>query len=77
MEKYHEAGTFTYRFKHRLKRSYDVVVHGVLRHGKCYTGALIPKPLDDEIGEGNEIRTPLNSIKVAIDSDPEFAEQCR
>ena len=68
MEKYHEAGTITYRFKHRLKRSYAVVVHGVLQHGKCYTGALIPRPLDDESGEGGEIPKPLNSVKTAISS---------
>ena len=34
--KYHRAGTFTYCCSHKLRHSQDVVVHGVLRHGKCY-----------------------------------------
>ena len=45
IQKYNDAGTFTYHASHRLRSTQDVNVHGILRHGKCYTGPLIsPDP---------------------------------
>ena len=54
-----------------------MIVHGVLRHGKCYTSALIPVHKDAESGEGASHRTPVNSVEATKMEDPEFAEQCR
>ena len=37
IQKFSDAGTFAYHATHRLRRSQDVNVYGILRHGKCYT----------------------------------------
>ena len=70
--KHHDAGTFTYLASHRMKRSKDIVVYGVLRHGKCYTHELIPVPL----GRNHPMATPETSPEVARDQDPDFADAC-
>jgi len=71
--KHKDAGTFTYQAKHRMDSSKDVIIHGVLINDKCYTGALIPPDLDPSDPKA----TPATSSNLAIESDPEFAEQCR
>ena len=38
--KHKDAGTVSYHAKHRKTSSKDVVVHGILIHDKCYTGAV-------------------------------------
>jgi len=53
--------------------SKDVIVHGILIDDKCYTGALIPPDLDPS----NPKATPATSSILALESDPEFAEQYR
>lgn len=42
IEKHYDSATFTYHASHKLKRSLDVIIHGVLRNGKSYTDVLIP-----------------------------------
>jgi hypothetical protein len=61
--KFHGAGTFTYKATHKLKASNDVIVHGVLNHGKCYTAGLIP-PCDSDADS-----SPVLALKT---SDPDF-----
>ncbi len=58
---------------HRLRKSQDVVVHGLLRAGKCYTHGLIPPILEADHPKASS----LNSIELAKLEDPEFAEECR
>ena len=70
--KHNDAGTFTYRAKHRLKNSNDVIIHGVLSHGKCYTGALITP----DVSVDSDKATVHNSSAKALESDPEFALEC-
>jgi len=71
--KHKDAGNFTYHAKHRMNSSKDVIIHGILINDKCYTGALIPPDLDPSDPKA----TPATSSVLAIESDPEFAEQCR
>ena len=73
IQKYNDAGTFTFHASHRLRRSQDVYVHGILRHGKCYTPALISPDLDVE----HPLATPSTSRAAAIASDPELAAACQ
>ena len=61
--KYYEAGTFTYRATHKKVSSKDVVVHGILQNGKCYTGALIPTVTDED-------------IEALKQHDPVYAQAC-
>jgi len=68
-----DAGAFACRAKHRVNSSKDVIVHGILIDDKCYTGALIPPDMDPSDPKA----TPATSSVLALDSDPEFAEQCR
>jgi len=71
--KHNDAGTFTYHVKRHMNTSKDVVIYGILIDDKCYTGALIPpdlSPLDPKA-------TPGTSSILAMESDTEFAEQCR
>jgi len=71
--KYKDAGAFTYHAKHRMNSSKDVIIHGILIDDKCYTGALIPPDLDPSDPKAS----PATSSILAIESDPEFAEQCQ
>ena len=73
IEKHFNAGTFTFTGTHRLQKSQDVNIHGVLIHGKCYTGALIPPNLPKECPWA----TPATSSEAAMLADPEFAEECK
>lgn len=68
-----DTGTFTYHANHRLRKSQDLLVHGVLIHGKCYTHGLIPPNLTSNHPAAN----PQNSSALAIKSDPDFARQCQ
>ena len=72
IEKRFDAGTFSFRASHRLRRSQDVVVHGVLRHGKCYTAPLIPPDLPAD----HPNATPSTSSEAAKAADPEFKAAC-
>ena len=69
---YNDAGTFSFRAAHHLRRSQDVIVHGVVRHGKLYTGPLIPPDLPID----HPLATPKTSHAAAIASDPDFARAC-
>lgn len=72
ISKYHTAGTFTYRATHKLKRNLDVVVHGILRSGKCYTHTLIPcdQPIDSPVA------SIATSSAYAAATDAAFAKDC-
>jgi len=71
--KHKDAGAFTHCAKHRMNSSKDVIINGILIDDKCYTGALIPPDLNPSDPKA----TPATSIVLALESDPEFAEQCR
>jgi len=71
--KHKDAGTFTYHAKHRMNSSKDVIVHGILIDDKCYAGALVPP----DLSPSDPKATPATSSVLALESDPEFAEQCR
>lgn len=58
--KFYDSASFTYCASHKQKSSLDVVIHGVLRNGKCYTGVLFPPCSKQRITE-------------LIDGDAEFA----
>ena len=73
IEKYCDAGTFTFHATHRRRKCQDVYVHGILRHGKCYTGALIPPNLDADHPKA----TPFTSSAVARSTDPDFEAACQ
>ena len=72
LQKYNSAGTFTYRATHKLKHSNDVIVHGILNSGKCYTNALIPPDLPRDSANA----TAHTSSTIAIEEDPEFKAEC-
>ena len=72
IEKFHDAGTCTFVASHRKRRSQDVMVHGILLHGKCYTGALIPPNLE----ASHPKASPKTSVESAIADDPDFAADC-
>ena len=65
IDKFHEAGTWTYTGSSYRARSSDVVIHGVLMAGKCYTHELIPTYADAP--------AQIASLKL---SDPDFADAC-
>ena len=46
LEKHHDSGTWTYTGYHKIKSSKNVVVHGVVIDGKCYTHGLILPTFD-------------------------------
>jgi len=56
-----------------MNSSKDVIIQGSLIDDKCYTGALIPPDLDPPDPKA----TPATSSILALESNPEFAEQCR
>jgi len=70
--KYPDAGTCTYYCSHKLRRSQDIALHGILRHGKAYTMPLIPPVLPCTHPDA----TQLNSIDLALATDPEFRSAC-
>jgi len=72
--KHKDAGTFTCHVKYRKNSSNDVVIHGFLIDDKCYTGALISPDLSPT--EANATPSTSTSSILAIESDPEIAEQC-
>jgi len=71
--KHKDAGTFTYHAKHRMNSSKDVIIHGILVDDKCYAGVLIPP----DLSPSDPKATPATSSVLALESDPEFAKQCR
>ena len=73
LEKFYDAGIFSFHASHRLRHSQDVLVHGILRHGKCYTAPLIPPNL----GGDHENATAATSSAVARTEDPEFETACQ
>jgi len=70
--KHKDAGTFTYHAKHCMKANKDVIVHGILMDDKCCAGAPIPP----DLSPSDPKATPSTSSILAIESDPDFAEQC-
>ncbi len=68
----HDSETFAFKASHRLCRSRDVWVHGIVRHGKLYTGPLISPDLPVD----HPLATPSTSSTKAIKSDPTFARAC-
>ena len=73
IHKYYDAGTFTYHATHKLKYTNDIIIHGILRDGKCYTNGLIPPDLDPSSPHA----TPATSSASALASDPDFAADCQ
>ena len=49
LQKYYDAGTWTFTGSHYVSKARKVVVHGVLMAGKCYTHELIPVDHDAQI----------------------------
>ena len=45
--KNYDYGVCTYQAEHKRKRNHDVIVHGVLMNGKCYTDVLIAQEPED------------------------------
>ena len=72
IHKYLEAGIWTYTASHRLRRSQDIIIHGVIIAGKCYTHGLI-LPL---VNSDDPIACANNCIDILKEEDPEFAQCC-
>ena len=70
--KYNDSGSCTFHASHRLCWSQDVIVHGVLWHGKCYMHPLILPCLPATHASA----TAANLIDVTIATDPDFAAAC-
>jgi hypothetical protein len=66
LEKDLDTGQWTYTFHHRIRKSQDVVVHGLLVLGKAYT---LPLLEPDSVTQ--------RSIESALTTDPSFSEECR
>ena len=64
--KFHNAGTFTYRAIHWLKNSLNVLVHGILESGKCYSAPLL-LPYDAD---------PSACPQSPVIDDPNFVADC-
>jgi len=71
--KHYDTGTFTYHARHKLKSTKDVIMHGVLLNGKCYTNALIPPDASPD----SDKATVHNSSVLAMQADPAFAKECK
>ena len=69
IEKHYRTGTFTYTCYH-VDKPRNIVVGGVLINDKCYTHELIAPVLPPD----HPAATPLNSIPLAMDEDPEFRD---
>ena len=72
IHKYHSKGIFEYVAVHKRKKSHNIVVRGVLRYGKCFTGPLIPPILSGS----NKKAVPSNSIDIMKEVDPIFRRDC-
>ena len=72
LTKHHDVGTWTFQCHHRLRSSEDILVHGLLRHGKCYTAPLIPPILPISHSDANE----SNSVEYTRQHDPDFNDAC-
>jgi len=70
--KHCDTGTFTCHGRHKLKSTKDVIMHGVLLNGKCYTNALIPP----DVSPDSDNATVHNSSVLAMQADPAFAKEC-
>ena len=70
--KFNDTGSFIYHASHRLRHSQDVVIHGILRHGKCYTQPLILP----ELPGTHPCASPSNSVAATLAADPDFASAC-
>jgi len=72
--KHKDTGTFTchWHAKHCMNTSKDVIVHGILIDHKCYTVALLPP----DLSPSDPKATPGTSSILAMESNPEFSEQC-
>jgi len=72
--KHKDTGTFTchWHAKHCMNTSKDVIVHGILIDDKCYTVALLPP----DLSPSDPKATPGTSSILAMESNPEFSEQC-
>ena len=63
LQKYHDAGTWTFTGSHYVSKARDVVVHGVLMAGKCYTHELIP------VDHNTQIDAAIDALKI---EDPQL-----
>ncbi len=70
--KFDEAGSWTHTNFNQKSEQNNLVIHGVLWHGKCYTQPLIPPSLPIDHPQA----TAATSHHVALTEDPEFAEAC-
>ena len=68
LEKFHEAGTWTFTASSYHSKPRDIIVHGILLAGKCYTHPLIPC-YEDEV-----VDAAVASLKI---QDPDFADECK
>jgi len=71
--KHKDAGAFTHHAKHSMNSNKDVIAHRILIDDKCYAGALIPPDLTPSDPKA----TPGASSILAMETDPQIAEQCR
>ena len=73
LHKDHDAGVFRFTAYHRLRANQNLTIHGILRHGKCYTLPLIPPDLP--VDHPNASLSTSSAYAVANDAD--FAAECR
>lgn len=64
IQKFYESGKWTWTAKHKTKKALNIVVHGILVDGKCFTDDLI-------------LPTSNKKIKEKKRDDPEFEEACK
>ena len=67
LEKYHEAGTWTFTGSSYHSKPRNVIIHGILLAGKCYTHPLIP------CYDNSQIDASIATLKL---QDADFADEC-
>ena len=68
----HETGNFTILCRHKIRRRQDILVHGVIISGQCYTHPLLLPDLPID----HHMANIYNSSALAIATDPVFAREC-
>ena len=68
----HETGNFPFLCRHKIRRRQDILVHGVVISGQCYTHPLLlhDLPIDHPMANLH------NSSAFARAHDPVFAHEC-
>ena len=70
-----ETGNITVLCQHKISPSKNIVVHGVLLLGQCFSHPLIMPDSDTSCTTTADPKA-LNSLQIAKHSDPEFAKAC-